>query len=162
MTEKSTIAASLRAQFGKVCDTIRSVVETYSEADWTRRKKGCLPAQQVYHAIGGIDMYCGPGDFRWDDRFLAPDGRFDWQADPTDPPSPQEMLDYLARMQRHVDTWLAGLSDARILERREPSGRHSGRCILDRFVYLLRHTQHHLGMLESDMIRRGLKLPEWK
>ncbi|NQU11545.1 DinB family protein [bacterium] len=162
MTDQRTIAASLAEQYAKVCDTVRSVIQTYPPAEWTRRKKGCLPVQQVYHTIGGLQMYCGPGEFRWDERFLGADGRFSWRTDPANPPSQSEMLDYLDRIQRHTDRWLASLSDAQILEQHEPTGRHTGRCLLDRLVYLLRHTQHHLGMIESDLIRRGLKLPEWK
>ena len=91
MADESRISESLAAQFSKACRSIKSAIKTYPDLEWARRKKGCLPAQQIYHTIGAIDMYCGPGNFRWDGRFLGGDGRFNWRTNPENPPSRQEM-----------------------------------------------------------------------
>ena len=64
-------------------------------------------------------------------------------------------------MKAEVATWLATLDDAALLKETSP-GDWRGNCLLDLAMYLLRHSQHHLGELNAELRRRGIERPKWR
>ena len=63
---------------------------------------------------------------------------------------------YLAEVRDQVDDWLS--HDLLALDAAYP---WTGGTRLDRAIYLVRHTHHHVGELWSEIKRRGHPLPDW-
>ena len=55
----------------------------------------------------------------------------------------------------------ASLADEGLLAD-EPLYPHAGTKVLGRALYPLRHTQHHLGELHSELRRRDIARPQWQ
>ena len=96
----------------------------------------------------------------WDERFLAPDGHFSWERELANPPGRSELLDYLGRLRSHIRQWVPENDDTVYLSPTQE--RLRGECLLDEMLYVLRHSQQHLGEIEIEYLIRELPTPEWK
>ena len=96
----------------------------------------------------------------WDKRFLGPDGHFSWESDLADAPSRTDLADYLGKLRSHLRQWVPQHDDAQYLSPTKEGFR--GQCLLDEMLYILRHSQHHLGEIQIDYRLRGLPEPEWR
>lgn len=116
------------------------------------------PARTAYHIVETVEFYSGetPADFPWGHRFGG-----DWEGmAQEDLPSQKAVLAYLADVKPKVEAWLRTLGDAGLLAA-DPAFPWTGGRMLDRALYLLRHTHHHVGELWSEIKRRGQSLPDW-
>ena len=73
----------------------------------------------------------------------------------------KEFARYCADARVEVATWLAALDDAAMLGA-SLSDDWRGNCLLDLTMYVLRHSQHHLGDLFSELRRREIDRPKWR
>ena len=70
------------------------------------------------------------------------------------------ILKYLDEVEAQVQSWLDGLGDAGLLES-ETRCPWTGDYVLCRALYLLRHVQHHLAQMNTELRRRGIDRPKW-
>jgi uncharacterized damage-inducible protein DinB len=70
-------------------------------------------------------------------------------------------LSRLTDVRAIVERRLAKLDDAALLE---PEELHpwTGQTRMDRLLYVLRHSQHHLGEMNAELTRRGIKAAIWE
>ena len=76
-------------------------------------------------------------------------------------PTREKMLTLMEDRRTRVADWLAGLNDADLLAPQRTL-RHTGQNRLERAIYCLRHTQHHLAELRAILRSRGATLPDWR
>jgi hypothetical protein len=156
-----SIAASLLAQFNVLTDALEQAIESCPDDQWAAEGNAAgAPCRQMYHILGGLDMYCMKRGWGWDQRFLGPDGHFSWDSELVDPPTRTDLMDYLTRLRNHLRQWVPRHHDTTYLSTTEEAMR--GKCLLDEMLYVLRHSQHHLGEIQIEYRLRGLPEPEWK
>ncbi|MGD0462364.1 MAG: DinB family protein [Tepidisphaeraceae bacterium] len=145
-----SIAEVLCGQFERAWQTFRDALspldnEQFSSADieWL------VPRNLAYHILETADFYssdCNPDGFAWG-HFIAK--------------NKDQILDYAQQVEAKVKQWLLKHRDPQFLERQSIlTG--TGATVLDRSLYLLRHTQHHLGQINSELRRRGLPRGQWR
>ena len=90
---------------------------------------------------------------------------FEWEdATPEQFPTREQVLEYMNEMQTRVEAWLKGMKDSDLLspDTSFDSPPRMGGSVLGRAMYLLRHSQHHLGELNGELRRRELPRAEWR
>ncbi|GAF93600.1 unnamed protein product [marine sediment metagenome] len=157
---KNVVAAEVYAQFRRAFSMLRGSIEAFGEEEWRGGDIDFLiPCRQAYHAIESVEYYLSeyPGEFKWGHRF---DG--DWEGMPAgELPTQEEVLDYLDEMQATVDAWLKGLGDEGLLAPQKGFP-WTGKTPLGRALYVLRHGQHHLAEMNTELRRRGIDRPDWQ
>jgi len=148
-TRTHQIAASLIDQFDRVWQTLRSALSRLDEEQFHAGDIDFLtPRNLAYHTIETADFYSseGPPDtFAW--------GHFKAE-------SKQDMLRYADEVQAKVRRWCQGQADDQWLTE-QSQWKWTGRTVLDRALYNLRHTQHHTAQINAELRRRGLPRGEW-
>ncbi len=153
------VSASLIEQFERMWGSLREATENFSDEKWRRSEIAYLvPASLAMHTIETTEFYIGdlPGDkFPW--------GRLggDWDGrDPAKWPGQERMAEYLEEVREKTRAWLMRLEDEAWFG---PAGwcEWTGKTMLDRALYMLRHAQHHLAQLNVELRRAGLKPAEW-
>ena len=71
------------------------------------------------------------------------------------------MLRYLEHVRTQVNDWLAGKADGDLLAP-QTAFPWTGPNILSRCIYVIRHTQAHIGEINSELRRRGLPRIQWQ
>jgi len=157
-----SIATHLARQFETVWDTVDEAVALIPDHEWTAGADGpSTPVIQLAHTTAGIALYLPPPGKHWPRWCENKTGNFDWQVRP-DPCLPREEFSrYCADVRAGVATWLATLDDAAMLEETSPDD-WRGSCPLDLLLYVLRHSERHLGNLHAELRRRGIERPRWR
>lgn len=156
-----SIATELAEQYERAWRMFRAAVELFTEEQWRAGAISSLvPARHACHVVETADFYCAsvpPDEFKWGSRV----GGF-WDTAPArNLPSQEHVLEYLDDVEQKVAAWLHGLTDEAMLG---PDGMFpwTGRSLLGRAVYLLRHTQHHLAEMNAELRRRGRPVLDWR
>ena len=159
VTTDLTISGALRRQFQRAFHILRDAMQQLDDLQWPAGEVDWLiPARQVLHGLSSVDFYSRPAPVFG----LSKKQFVDWEkASPDELPTRAEMLEYLEKIALTTDAWLASLSDAQLLVE-ETQFAWTGRSILDRAMYCLRHLQHHTAIVNSELRRRGLKRGEWQ
>lgn len=127
---------------------------------WRRTGPGDLvPARLVVHILETADYYVAPdlASFEWGARF-----GIDWEtARPDELPRKATLIAYQSEVQRRCAQWIDHLGDDGLLA---PDGvfHDEGMSHLDRALYVLRHTHHHLGELFALLREWGIPRPGWR
>ena len=107
------------------------------------------PRNLAYHVLETADFYssdCEPDDFAW--GYFTADNK-------------QQMLCYAEKVETMLREWLLRHTDEQLLA--SPSVcKWAGETRMDLAIYGLRHTQHHIAQINSELYRRGLKEGEWQ
>ena len=146
----SLIATTLCAQFNRVWATFR---ETLTQLDAEQFAAGdiesLVPRNAAYHLVETADFYssdCEPDDFSWG-HVKAQDK--------------DQILTYTKQVEAKVKQWLLKHNDEQFLAKQSVC-KWTGASVLDRAMYALRHAQHHMGQIDSELRRRGLPCGEWQ
>ncbi|OPZ84991.1 MAG: DinB superfamily protein [bacterium ADurb.Bin429] len=155
------IVTTLRNQFARVWAMWRSEIGNIPEAEWRSGDLDYLtPVRHACHAFETADFYTGiiPADqFPWGRHYAG-----NWEGSPVaELPDHAGILSLLEKIAELVDTRLTALSDDD-LNASDPVFPWTGGTRLDTFLYLLRHTQHHLGELHAELRRRNIPRAAWK
>lgn len=160
----------LLRQIEKQLETCEEIIELAPDAAWSHAPKNAAPfAGELYHLIDGIRLYLDVaiegGPFEWDRRYLREDGTVNWSRDLVECHTKDEMRSLLESVRDRVrnefsrpemDEYLAGKKRPKV------TNRHFGDSFFQGFVYLIRHSQQHIGVLCSALRRHGVSLPGWR
>jgi hypothetical protein len=156
----TTISVSLIEQFARSWEVLRDAVRQFPAEQWRCGEIDYLiPPRLALHVIEAAEFYAGdtPEGFHFGGRFGV-----DWEGSPAEQfPDQEEMLRYLDEVQAQVEAWLRGLSDADLLLPGQAFP-WTGRCVLDRAIYVLRHTHQHIGEMNAELRRRGCPRAQWR
>jgi hypothetical protein len=114
------------------------------------------PAGLALHIIQSIDFYTAekPGE-----GSKEPLTQINWEVrDSTKLPTQAALLEYLDKVEERLAHFLIKMD----FQAEEGHFNWTGKTILSRTIYSLRHSQHHLADLAMEMKRRGLKPPDWQ
>jgi len=156
-----SIGTTVAEQFARIWDTFREVIDNFPEEHWRSGDVNCqIPAWLTYHAIEGAESYARAAPLEG----FVPGARFgvDWRdSRPEQLPTQEQMLTYLDEVRTQVEAWLRGVQDSDLLSP-DTSSHWTGRSVLACALGQLRHIQHHLGQLNSELRRRGLPRAKWR
>ena len=149
-------------QFERVWESLREAIGNCPAKEWKSGDTAVrIPVRQACHIIGAVEMYAGEGPFVPDRKLGLPIGDFNTDIPQSELPDKQQVLDYLEETCKQADAWLHGMGDSRLLSSQR-SNRHTGDTFLERAVYMLRHSQHHLGEMNAELKSRGLSPASWQ
>ncbi len=161
MEASNTILAALENHLERTFEMWNEQIGHVPEDLWrTGDVDHLIPARHLCHVVVSADFYTGttPLDqFNWNKFF---DG--DWEdMSPDKLPNKETSLQKLAEVRTIVCDRLAALNDDALLAA-ETLFPWTGPTLLDRMLYLLRHCQHHLGVLNAELRRRDIKRARWR
>jgi hypothetical protein len=155
-----TAISELQDHYERQFRTLETVYDRTNEAAWAyadQRLKGIW--QWMAHLLETIEFYLGERDadaFPWGHRFHV-----DWEDDQAQPvPSPEAMRTYQEDVRAFTMQVLAGKTDADLMapELAQP---WTGQTYLGRLLYLLRHTQQHIGDINRVLRVNGCDALQW-
>jgi hypothetical protein len=150
-------AEALADQFLREHSMLRIAINECPEGEWlegdTLYRR---PAGLALHIVQTIDNYSTRKPGEGADHPLT---RIRWQErDSAKLPSQDALLQYL----EHAEQRLAGLISSSDLMAKEEMFPWTGSSILSRLLYTLRHSQHHLADLITELERRGYGPAGWE
>jgi uncharacterized damage-inducible protein DinB len=154
-----TIGNGLADQFERMWMMLREAIDNCADEEW-KRDAGhwfLIPSRLAYHTVETVDFYSrqSPVEMDWAGRFGA-----DWETRQTDQlPDREPMLDYLEHIRANLGGKLRSMSDQALLA--DHAFPWTGATVLERMIYTLRHSMFHLGQIQAELRRRGLKGAEW-
>jgi len=150
----------VRDQFDAAWSLLADTIVAFDDASWRRAGPGDLvPARLIVHILETADYYTHPdlGSYKWGARF-----GIDWEAAQTgELPDKRDLIAYLDDVRRKVAGWTGHLGDDGLLAPDEDF-QDEGMCALDRGLYVLRHTHHHVGELFALLKEWNLPRPGWR
>ena len=154
------LGSIITSQYASSWDMLLETVKSFPEDEWQKAEIDYfVPARIAYHAIETVDFYLRDDltAFKWGWRFGV-----DWdRALPTELPNQRDTLAYLHEIRRQAAEWISEGGDKGMLK--TDSRFHAeGISHLDRALYVLRHTHHHIGELCAELRRRNLPRPGWR
>ncbi|MBC7235036.1 MAG: DinB family protein [Chloroflexi bacterium] len=158
MSDHRSITEAVIRQFERQWKMMQEAIENCPDEEWY---KGCthfmVPARLAFHAIQAADFHLSVAPARYDwGRF-----GFDWEeCEPTALPSRVDTLAFLDEVRAKIASKLDELEDRDLAGPDTPTGYFP--TMADHLVYVLRHTQYHLGQLDAELHRRGLPSPQWQ
>ena len=154
------LVRSIQKQFAAAWDMLTEAVNVTEDREWqTGNPPHLVPARLAYHVIQTADYYVHPEltEFDWAGRFSS-----DWEtADAGDLPDRMSIMSYLHDVRLKVNAWLELHGDEGLLEP-DADFMDEGMTHLDRALYVLRHTQHHLGEWFAVLRERCIPRPVWR
>ncbi|NHJ31795.1 MAG: DinB family protein [Asgard group archaeon] len=112
--------------------------------------------QQVYHTIYYLDFYLGDNPKKRPERFTV---RENLNEKMDEILTKKELLDYLASVKEKCDQVLKELTMEKLEEKN--SYFWTGPTLAHRLIYNIRHSQHHIGRLNSILRRHMGDVSKW-
>jgi hypothetical protein len=156
-----TLVLAVKDHFAREWDMLEELIGNIPDDEWTKGVVGqVIPVQHVVHIVVGADAFVGDIPFEEYDpsEFLGQEAKEGgpWTITPEELWSREVALQKLVEMGAIVDGLLTELDDAALLK---PEEVHpwTGQTRMGKMLYTLRHIQHHLGELDAELSRRGIK-----
>jgi hypothetical protein len=145
-------------QFERVLLMFREAADAFSEEEWRSGDSDYQrPAGLALHLVETIHFYTSNvpvNEFEWGGPF-----KVDWEdKDSEKLPSSKQVLVYLDNIWSDAREWMTSCD----LSSKEDLYPGTGKTLLSKMGYLLRHCQHHTAELSLELTRRGLPAPEWR
>jgi uncharacterized damage-inducible protein DinB len=154
-----TLGNGLADQFERMWMMLREAINNCADEEW-KSDAGhwfLIPSRLAYHIIETVEFYSreSPEGMDFAGRFGV-----DWETREAEKlPDREAMLDYLEEIRGSLRGKLRSMSDEALLA--EHPFPWTGATVLERMVYTLRHSMFHLGQIQAELRRRGLKGAEW-
>jgi uncharacterized damage-inducible protein DinB len=154
-----SITEDLKRQFDSSWRMLREGIAACPETEW-RTENGdvfFVPARLAFHVIQTVDFYASAcGQFDWQ-RF-----GFNWEnARDSALPEKTTVLDYLDEVDIKSAQFIDKLGVDGLTATDEAFGPHHA-CPMERLIYALRHSHHHIGQLSLELQRRNLPEISWQ
>jgi len=161
---------ALYAQFFRTYRMWKEELSKIPSRDWHKSTDDYLhPTRQLIHMLQAIDCYTSKKDafaYNWNQFFshcqetITPFER-EWIEKVENLPGKKESLEMLELWWKKFFEYLTTLSD-QDLAKPNKIHRHTGHTLFEKLIYILRHTQHHLGEINTDLRLRNLKRVDWR
>jgi hypothetical protein len=155
------IATELAGQFRRQFASLREMLAGMPPGQWREGDTAALvPARLAYHVLAGAELYARSSTYEeYAARRRYGDG---WLTMPPEQlPDTDAAATAIDQMAASVAAWLEGLSDETLLAF-DDAFPWTGATRLARAMYLLRHSQNHIGELNAELRRRGLPRATWR
>ena len=161
MEKKRALVSILEDQWTRVWDMWEEMIRTIPDDEWRKGDVDYLvPARHLIHVLSCEDAFTEDIPLDQYDDFKLFEVR-EWGTPAEELVDRDEALSKLADVRVIVGERLAHLDDAALLE---PEKVHpwSGQTRMGKMLYVLRHSQHHLGEVNAELSRRGIKAAIWE
>ena len=153
------LAEHLSGQYGHSWKMLKDGIKKCTDLQWKSVADDSffVPARLAFHVIQTVDFYTSPNanDFDW-----AAHG-FDWEAcSPELLPDRSSVSKYLSKIEEKVEDWLMEMNDESLIGSDTAFSPYF-KCPLERILYAVRHSHHHIGQMSLDLQRRSLPEIEW-
>jgi len=149
----------INAQYKAAWSMLAETIEAFDDDGWrTGDSDYAVPVRLAYHTIETADYYFHHAlvAFEWAERFGV-----DWEtSNAVRLPNRDAIREYLVEVRDKVRCWIAVHGDVGLLAPDE-AFHMEGMKHLDRALYVLRHTHHHIGELFSILRVRDIARPGW-
>lgn len=155
------LVASVKDQWSRMWAMWEEMIQSIPDKEWASGENDYLiPARHLIHVTVGEDVFSADTPVKESDQskwFGVPA----WETAASDLPSKEFVLDRLAIFMSTVEARLSQLTDEALLE---PEQAHpwTGQTRISKIIFTLRHTQHHLGEINAELIRRGMEGVKWR
>lgn len=161
MKKKRGFVKALEEQYRRMLSMWREEVKNIPAKEWASGEIDYLiPARHLCHLIVSADYYTGektPEEYDWNCYFNG-----DWEGMTLEElPRKTAALKRLSEFEKLLMSRLAKLSDEDLL-RKERQSPWTGETLAGKLLYLLRHSQHHVGELHAELRHRGIKRAHWR
>jgi hypothetical protein len=157
--EDSLFIDACGKQYRAMFAMLREAVKNCPRSAWAERTDEPAFYQQALHTVVWLDIYLGESREDFKPHPGLPKGAHDLSAPPGRPPTKRKVLDYIDKIGRKCSAKLRKL-DAAALQSKNPF-HWAGPTLAHHMIYNLRHAQHHLGMMNSILRRKGAKPAKW-
>jgi hypothetical protein len=124
-----------------------------------QRERGRGRGRGFGSAGGHAPLKRGRADWQATHRYFGRD--VFWEGAPVERlPDQREMLGFIDHVETHALDWLRSKGDEDLLAGQDEC-RWTGPNLLSRCIYAVRHAQHHIGELNAELRRRGLRRIAW-
>lgn len=131
---------------------ITAAVEQSNPQAWAHQKDGALGVwQHVIHMIDSLRFYSSReslGSYKWTNPF-----GLNYEDHAADPPPMDAVLQYAKETKQHV-LYVIADNQGEMLSP-EQACPWVGNTYLDRLIYIMRHTTHHVGTLNAVLKAHG-------
>jgi len=158
MAMHENILTSFRKQYESMWKMLDDGIRKTNDTIWKQNVdiSFFVPARLLLHIVETIDYYfdSNPKEFVWNTLC-------DWEnVEDTGLESKEELRSYEEKVKEKVYQWFEA-KEAADLNAPEHTFHTDWATDLERAIYVLRHTQHHLGQLSHDLQRRGYEEINW-
>ena len=167
---ENPLVKALYAQFYRTYRMWKEELNSIPSRDWNKCIDDYLhPSRQLIHILQAIDCYTSSKDaytYNWKQFFplcqepITPFER-EWIEKVENLPGKNESLEMFDRWWKKFFEYLITLSDQDLIKPNKIH-RHTGATLFEKLIYILRHTQHHLGEINTDLRLRNLKRANWR
>jgi len=154
------IVNELKDQFQRQWKTLHDLVSDLPDEQWRAGDiVHLVPARLTYHILAGTEVYARSTSYQeYKSRQIF---TLDWEVALLEElPTRKKTLMHIEDRQKATSAWLESLGDEGLVESNQ-GFEWTGSRKIGRVVYLLRHTQNHIGELNSELRRRGLPRGKW-
>jgi len=152
------VIEAIKRQFGSIWSGLRDGISKCSEELWRDRDNPrSAPSRLVYHTVQTVEYYLGDTrDFDWNARFSV-----NWEyGNIDDLPSREQLLAYIDEIEAAVQQRLQNATPEQLAG--PDPGPWGFQSAAERWLYMLRHSQHHLGQMALVLRRAGLEPGIWR
>ena len=161
MEKNDALVLILKDQWTRVWDMWEEMIRAIPDDEW---RKGdidyLIPARHLVHVLVCDDAFTQDIPLDQYDDFKLFEVR-EWGTPAGELPNRETALSKLADVRATVGERLAKLDDAALLEPEEVYP-WTGQTRMSKMLYVLRHSQHHLGEVNAELSRRGIKAAIWE
>lgn len=167
---ENPLVKALHAQFYRTYRMWKEELSKIPSRDWHKSTDDYLhPSRQVIHTLQAIDCYTSNKDafrYNWKQFFplcQEPINPFEreWIEKAINLPGKKESLELLEQWWQKFFAYLKTLNDQDLVKPNKLH-RHTGHTLFEKLIYILRHTQHHLGEINTDLRLRNLNRVDWR
>ena len=155
------LVASVKEQWARTWSMWKEMIHRIPAEEWASGEVDYLiPARHLIHVTVGEDVFSAdtPLDESDESKWF---GVTAWETAVSDLPSKETALGRLAAFRSTVEARLSQFTDEDLLK---PEQLHpwTGQTRMSKLLFSLRHTQHHLGEVNAELIRRGIAGIRWQ
>lgn len=161
MKKKREFVKAIEDQFRRTFQMWKEEMKNIPAREWRKGDIDYLvPARHLCHLIITADYYLGdksPEEYDWNCYFGG-----DWEAlTPDQLPRKADAMRRISEFESIMMSKFADLTDEDLFKK-ETQSPWTGRNLAGKLLYLLRHSQHHVGEMHAELRRRGIRRARWR
>jgi uncharacterized damage-inducible protein DinB len=161
MKKKRPLMKAIEDQFHRTFEMWKEEIRNIPAKEWRKGEVEYLtPARHLCHLVVTADYYLSgksPEEYDWSCYFGG-----DWESmSENELPAKSTALKKLSDFEKVMFSRLAQLNDEDLLEKEKQSP-WTGENLAGKLLYLLRHSQHHVGEMHAELRHRGIKRASWR
>ncbi|MFX0212323.1 MAG: DinB family protein [Candidatus Hodarchaeota archaeon] len=154
------IRIMLNEQFNRMWKLLSEVIVKTPNDIWGKDLRSLHASSRLaFHTVETVDFYIGETEtnFPWGKKFGEPL----WETfTESKLPTKAQVKEYADEMKKKVETIFAKCNDIKFLEPQKIFS-WTGETLLDRFVYILKHSYYHLGQINQLIKESGNEPTDW-